>query len=612
MEQITPTIDDGAKAPRRPKIMEGPKLQHLKAVSRILRAGEEGPLGEEQSWWELAENVKPWKSGLELSDNIRSVLVDFVSKKIPALQEEITRLPELSEKQFIEALANNWFEGIAEEVGGKRQEVLLTIMAHIVKRIETVMVKKIIQNASDEQLDVLGLEHQTRDLLTGVLDMSSKADPLYVRFMAYSQQRGPDLSLDQIKELCGGTEDDDYYEQLRLFVLPLSSKSEDGNAAVSANTLATLFPREVQYISQHIDTLLASADQWKSLDGGDLFRQYLGTLKDFHTAIDPKDSMTYHQQAEELYTKLIRTSFPIMITPSGDPFYRATSLDPELKVSLATRDAGSEEQSWLRARDTLSECLDVVGASQWAERIKEQPVRGVMALGAFGVNLNFNSVAQAQESAIIVFINEQVRAYDREFPGVLYRYIKNADALFGAEVNSGKTDFLERLSRIMTPLHELSHGINYHGQEGLSGRLGAEQLAILDEVKAEICFRPIVPEMIQKGGLEGTKEEWAAGMIASSLIVLRDSAEKTDYWYAASYSMNALFEQGAIVLRDKQIDIVDVDMYYEIQKNAARALLAVYDDPAMTPGKAKLWIKKNCMPNEYVRVMAEYVSAEEI
>ncbi len=604
MERARKQIDDTGGAPRRPKIMEGPKLQHIASVSRILRAGEIGPLGEEQSWWELASNVKPWKTGLELSDNIREVLLDFVSKKIPELQKTITRLPEFSEKQLIEALAHNWFEGVQEEVGGKRQEVLLTAMAHIVKRIETTIVKKILLGASQEELNILGLEDDTmRDLLIQVLETSNKADPLYVRFMAHAQLSGKAPSLDQVKGMLGGGKDDEYYEKAQWFIFTLPDDE-------APHTLGELFPREVGYMKKHIDEILASADQWKARDGGQIFFEYLNALKSLYTSTDPQSALSAHELTYELYNKLVRTSFPILITPAGDPYYRNTSLDPELKVSVVTRDAGIEEESWRSVRDVMSECLDVLGASQWSERVRQQPVRGVVTLGAFGVNLSFNAVAQ--ESPIVVFLNEQIRAYDREFPGVLYGYIKNAEALFGQDTGLEKRAFLERLSRTMTPLHELAHSIDYYGQEGLSDRLGADQLAILDEVKAEICFRPLIPTMIEKGGLEGTRQEWAAGMLASSLIVLRDSAEKTDYWYAASYCLNKLFEDGAIALRDKKVEVIDIEKYYEVQKNAARALLDVYDDPKMTPGKARSWIKKNCMPNEHVRLMGEYLSIEGI
>ena len=164
-----------------------PELRYLDRAFDIIRASEKNPLGGEINWRGLSEKIKPFENGLEFSDNIREVVTEFISQKIPVLKEEIPSLEDLDDKKFLEALAHNWFSAIGEEVDGKRREVLLATMAHVVKRIENYTYKKALGEMPPTDLEKLGLDPDTRDLLVQVLDTSIKADPMYIRFLAYSR-----------------------------------------------------------------------------------------------------------------------------------------------------------------------------------------------------------------------------------------------------------------------------------------------------------------------------------------------------------------------------------------------------------------------------------------
>src|SRR3989344_3229801 len=131
------------------------------------------------SWKELWQGVKPFENGLEFSDNVREVIRMWVSKKVPALKESVSRLEDLPE----DALGQNWFEALDDEekgfeVSGQRREVLLTVMAGVVSRIETYTVKNIIEHASQKDLEKLGLTEDLRGLTLDVLDASIKTNPL--------------------------------------------------------------------------------------------------------------------------------------------------------------------------------------------------------------------------------------------------------------------------------------------------------------------------------------------------------------------------------------------------------------------------------------------------
>src|SRR3989338_2661690 len=165
----------------------GPKLRYLDKAFSILRVPEETEFGEKESWLNLAEKVKPYESGLEFTNNIRDIIFEFIAKKIPNLKKDVPSLGELGEKELLNALTHNFFEEIGEEVQGSRKEILLATMAHVVKRIENRVTRQMLSRASEEDLGKLGLNSSMRDLLNEVLETSIKADPMYIRFMAYSQ-----------------------------------------------------------------------------------------------------------------------------------------------------------------------------------------------------------------------------------------------------------------------------------------------------------------------------------------------------------------------------------------------------------------------------------------
>ena len=73
------------------KVIEAtPRLRYITKTLELLRP-ETDKLGNEINWKELYKKVKPWQNGLELSDNIRQVVYEYVSLKIPSLKEVFLR-----------------------------------------------------------------------------------------------------------------------------------------------------------------------------------------------------------------------------------------------------------------------------------------------------------------------------------------------------------------------------------------------------------------------------------------------------------------------------------------------------------------------------------------
>ena len=558
-EKFRPEKEEGVVLP------PGPKLRYLDKAFSILR--------EEESWLNLSEKVKPYENGLEFTNNIRDVVFEFVAEKIPNLKRGIPSLGELGEKELLNALTHNWFEAVGEEVQGSRKEILLATMAHVVKRIENMVTRQILSKASEGNLEKLGLNSSTRDLLNEVLETSIKADPIYIRFMAYSQLSGKPP------------------EEAGPVALHLPGDDK-------LHTIPELFPHESQFLAKRFSGLAERSGEWVSLSGGEIFQKYLGVLGSFYAEKDPERATEIQKEIEKLYSELLASDFPVIITPATEGYYKEPYYDPELKISLRTPDAEKEEADWRNMRDKLAESLDVLDARQFADSVKEKAPKSVIVLGGFGVNITFNAAAQEKPS-ILIFLNEQIRA-DKEFPGAAKKLVANTAEIFGEELTENKRKFLESISRNDTVLHELTHGI-FPDDSPEAKRLGGRPCTIIDEVKAEICHRPFVPEVIKRGGLKGTKEEWAAGMLTMSLQILRDSLSGDPYYYAAAYALNDLFESGAVVIEGEKVRILDFEKYYEVQKKAAEEVLDLYRDQKMTERKAAKWIKTRCVPNKEVK-----------
>ena len=545
-----------------------------------MRAPEETEFGEKESWLNLAEKVKPYESGLEFTNNIRDIVFEFIAKKIPNLKRDVPSLGELGEKELLNALTHNWFAEIGEEVQGSRKEILLATMAHVVKRIENRVTRQMLAKASGENLEKLGLNSSTRDLLNEVLEASIKADPIYIRFMAYSQLSGKSL------------------EEARPVALHLP-----GNDKLHA--IPELFPHESQFLTRRFSGLAERGGEWVNFPGGQTFQKYLKVLGNFYAEKDPERATETQKEVEKLYAELLASDFPIIVTPATEGYYKEPYYDPELKISLRTPDAKKEEADWRNMRDKLAESLDVLDARQFADSVKEKEPKSVMVLGGFGVNITFNAVAQEKPN-ILIFLNEQIRAYDKEFPEATKKWVANTTEIFGEELTEEKQKFLEFISRDNTVLHELTHGV-FPDDSPEAKRLGGRPYTIIDEVKAEICYRPLVPEVIKKAGLQGTKEEWAVGMLTASLQIARDQPPGDPYYYAAIYTLNDLFQSGAAVIEGEKVRILDFEKCYEVQKKAAEELLDLYRDPKMTEGKAAKWIKARCVPNEEVKKVLKIV-----
>ncbi|MFH1233476.1 MAG: hypothetical protein V1649_02375 [Patescibacteria group bacterium] len=96
-------------------------------------------------------------------------------------------------------------------------------------------------------------------------------------------------------------------------------------------------------------------------------------------------------------------------------------------------------------------------------------------------------------------------------------------------------------------------------------------------------------------------------MLASSIQSLKAQREGDAYYYANVYSLNELFNQGAVKFADDELTINDFSLYYEINKKNALNFLKLYQDKNANEIMASKWIKENCHPNEEVKKLIKFI-----
>jgi hypothetical protein len=568
-------------APEETVLPKGPRLRHITRALELLHEepaygpdGERLPPDPEKRWTNLHEKVKSWSSGLELSDNVREAVREFVAGKIPRMKEVVPVVADLPDDKLLEALIHNWFEGLGEEIEGWRKKILLAVMAHVVKRVETHAYTELLSRASPEDLGKLGLDGPLRDLLVRSLKTVSAADPLFIRFLAYAQLSG--------KVPAEGS-------PVAMF-MPEDDKP---------HTLRALFPTESKRLGKGLRDIAASSEDWIDKPGAPVFKEYLEALSGLYFETEAAKAAERQMRVAELYGELVKSGFPVLLVPALEGFTKEPYLDPELRVCLATPDVEREEEAFTDMQEAMADSLEGLGAGEFSEALKRNKIRSVVAVGSYGVNLVFNAVAQ-ERPATLMFLDEQIRQYDRNFPETLALVSETPEAFAGLD-EAERRARMERMSRATTMFHEYGHHVFPEGSPE-AGRFGdGEAWTTLDEVRAETTYRPLIPSMIERGRLEGTKEQWALSTLASAFQLLRDQPPGDPYHHAAAFTLNDLFEQDVVALKGGKFSIRDFDAYWKTLDRGAREVIAMYRDEGMTEAKAERWIKKRCQASAKVK-----------
>ena len=559
------------------KLISSQSLPNISKTLELLRS-EEGLDGKKLNWKELYKQVEHYNSILELSDNIREIVLNYVKKRISAIKKEMPNLADLDDKNLVNALVNNVFGEIEDDISGQRREILLMVMAQIVKRIETKIYLDVIKNANEADLKKIGIEEYYKDLLVQIMDISTKANPLFVRFCAYAQ-----LSPNPPKEAMP-------------FGLYISDKG--------FYTIASLFPHETKFISQKFNSLADDNQKWINKPGGNIFKQYLEEQAKLFSEINPELAKDCQERIEQLYAELIASEFPIIITPAGG-YKKAPYYDPELKISITTATTKKQEQLFKNTQSIVADCLDEINIPEYKENMEKGSIKIAVSIGANGASLAFSSAAEITDATIILYLNDQSRRFDKEFP-TFVNLVTNTEQEFVNMTELDRIKLMEKMSLVNTVMHEISHSV-YPTESEEAKKIGKVQELNIDEIKAENLYPALVPLVIKKKGLEGNKNQWAIAMIASSIQLLKARPEGDPYYYAAVYSLNELFEQRVAEFADNKLTINDFSRYYEIKKSNTLEILKLYQDKNVNERMAGKWIEDNCKPNEKVKKLIEFI-----
>lgn len=550
-----------------------PRLRNIEDTLVLLES-EEGPDGEKINWKDLYEKVGPWDSSLELSDNIREIVKEYLLSKFPAIKERISQIEDLPDDKLLKALSNGWFEELGEKVGGKRKEVLLTVLANITKRIESRIYRKIIETADDGQLEQLGLNDNLRQLSQDVLDASVKSNPMFVRFLAYSQLVPKPPA--EAKE-----------------ATPIG---QDGKP----HTWAELFPHESGFISKKLKAILETKAVWIEQSGANDFEEYIRDLEMFFTIKDITKTEELGDRIGKSYARLISSDFPILIAPPTGSYYKPPYFDPELRVLLRTPDTKSSEESFRSLQEALASELTSLGVAEFEDNMRKKVAKSFLSIGEYGAGLTFTAAAEADE-AITLFLNEQIRHYDKN----LKKFLELIGTSGQAFANTSEQR-IEEMSREDTMLHEFSHSV-YFEDTPEAKRLGPQPESVIAEVAAESIHRGVAKEMLEKGKLNYTPEQYIAVTIAMPLQVIEGADSDDEYYKAAVYVLNKLFEKEIVVFDGQKIRITNQDQVLSQLKENAQTIIALYRNTEMTEGKARKWISDNCTAGEKLQKLIDFV-----
>jgi len=553
-----------------------PTTPHLRYIKRTLSPLEQGD--DETNWKNLNEKVAPWNSGLELANNVRQVVREYVLSKLSSVKEKIPSIAELPDKEMLNALANGWFEELGDEIEGKRKEVLLSVMAHIIRKIETRIYKKTLESAGQGDLEKLGLSPEIRQLAIDSLDATVKADPLFIRFIAYSQ---------------------------------LSPKAPEDTTTTSligpdknSHTFAELFPHETQFIQTKLAALSENSAAWENEPGANAFKNYVAILARFFGEKDTAQAAELHKEVLEAYNNSVLSDFPITIIPPIEGYYKPPYIDPELRVVVRTKESKATEEGFRELQGSISDGLGEFGIEKLSGQMKQKAIRSYIAIGSYGVNLTFVAAAQS-EPAIAMYLDEQVRAYDQNLKKFLQFVDVPEDTFAGAPPET-----IEAFSRTDTTAHEISHG-GYSTVSPEAEKLGAEQSVVIAETFAETLHRGMAQRLIENKVLPCNEEQYMASSICMALQSIKDTDPSDEYYQADVFVLNGLFEQGIAEFDGQKIHVNDRAAFFNYFKENAKKIIAVYEDPEMNPQKAKKWITENCTAGLKFQKAIDYIKTVE-
>ena len=208
--------------------------------------------------------------------------------------------------------------------------------------------------------------------------------------------------------------------------------------------------------------------------------------------------------------------------------------------------------------------------------------------------------------AIALYLNDQIRAYDKD----LKKFLPLVDAP-EETFSATPEEAIEEMSRNDTILHELSHAV-YPTQTPEAQRLGPRQESVIAEVAAESIYRGLAEDLVGENKIGSTKEQYIVVTICMPLQIIEQSDPDDEYYKAAVFVLNGLFENGIAEFNGSKIHIKDHVAFFEYFKNNAKEIVSLYEDSEMTEQKAKKWLSKKCKAGPKLQELIDFVKTRKI
>jgi len=504
---------------------------------------------------------------LTLGDQAKKTARKWTKNKLLTIKNEVKSLKNFPDEIILDGLVNNWFELFNEKIKNRPEKFYLAKTASAIKEIEINVYKNALKKVNKRQLSHWGINEKQRNLLLGeaaipgLLEVASRADKLFLRFLQAS-----------------------YFSPGPLNNAPAKQK----NFAI----INKLFPKESKDISLGLINI-SRQDRWFGKKQSDrLFQHYLKVLGDFFSELNPQKIVKKQKIVEKVYSQCLRSGFPVVLTPPLETSQFEPYPDPELRVSLRDKETKNQEKKFQILKKNLS---------AFTKKIQPRDIFVVNPIASFGVNLIFCGTAQ-ERPEIVIFLREQKEAYDKTLPATVKK-------LMAIAVSSS---IVEKMSLFLTVFHEIFHLTKEDSLylknliKKTSGNIGIRDAL---ETEAEILYRPWLLKMAATKKLFANQEQWAYVMAASSLQTLKDSSEDNSYFKAACYSLNELFAQEIIYLKNRRFYIKKTDNYrnfsYAQDKLAKNYLLALKKNDASSIN----YLLANLKPNQYLRSAISFLKA---
>lgn len=468
-------------------------------------------------------------STLDLIQRIEASVGSAVERTLPPLLKE-HGTPDAESEALIEAAKSRDLGSLDFE--DKEKITTALGLALVAERARTRAMRETLNGMNEEELHVLGMTPDQRDIVTGLLGVIQSANPEYMRFKirAMRGELFPEKPMDAIRE------EQRIAEGLRKVEEALEEKGPN----------AVFGP------------------------AGRAFADFLRFYAETYRPLDEEGQPVPKSAREKQYTKLRTTfekflaehpDFPLILFPRGDKYVSegselALGRDPEIRLSWQSPDLRKEAERLQETRSRYTAYLrDRFGPlleKGDTERIQKNIPIVAGDLGYFGIGMQVRFEAQELKGTSILFKNVQMenRASTKE----------TIQDLFGEDAKGiADSPGYYEIADTEIMLHEWAHQIHEPKTRGAKNLGKAERKT--NETKSDLAayaalydtFEDRARELYGDRALEALNQ-YIIGYAVDLVRNTSPDGEERPYYVSSLAVLNRLAETG--IIREEEGTVV--------------------------------------------------------